>query len=346
MAYQKQIWENLPSTNTPINADRLNHMEDGIADAWEHGGGGGGDTLPIGIILPLSSDTIPEGYLLCDGSEISRTTYSTLFSVIGTTYGAGDGSTTFNIPDLQGKVPVGQDSEDTDFDALGETGGGKQTMIPMQWYTDFVDMRIKTGLSIPSWENFRKNASGSTGSSILETSNSAVMGINENTTVDTNGNLQPYIVVKYVIKALNAQTGEVRSESLPVGTELDYDGETVPTGWEQVDDKPVYSTTETICGTWIDGKPLYRKTFSGNLGQTSSLSHRISNINVITKINGAYKNTDSGTQFAIPSVRPSFPNFEVGIYVTTTEIVFDKGAGVTGDMIVFNLILEYTKTTD
>ena len=244
----------------------------------------GGDTLPIGVILPLSSDTIPEGYLLCDGSEISRTTYATLFGVIGTTYGSGDGSTTFNLPNLKGKVPVGLNSSDTDFDTIGGTGGGKQTIIPMQWYTDFIDMRIKTGINIPNWENFRKNASGSTAGGLSENSNSAVMGINENTTVDTNGNLQPYIVVKYIIKVLNAQSGEIRSESLPVGTELDYDGETVPTGWEQIDDPNSYSTTETICGTWIDGKPIYRTVIQTSTATSTGSWTKIANIQIDTLV--------------------------------------------------------------
>lgn len=54
--------------------------------------------LPTGIVLPFAGSTAPSGYLLCDGSKISRTTYANLFKVIGTTYGSGDGSTTFALP--------------------------------------------------------------------------------------------------------------------------------------------------------------------------------------------------------------------------------------------------------
>lgn len=65
MAYEKQNWENFPSTETPITAERLNHMEDGIEEAWNHGGGGGaGETLPIGSEIDfdgLVSD-IPDGW--------------------------------------------------------------------------------------------------------------------------------------------------------------------------------------------------------------------------------------------------------------------------------------------
>ena len=78
---------------------------------------------PVGSISLFAGTTAPNGWLICDGSAVSRTTYANLFSVIGTTYGTGDGSTTFNIPNLKGRVPVGLDSNDTSFDTIGETGG-------------------------------------------------------------------------------------------------------------------------------------------------------------------------------------------------------------------------------
>ena len=61
----------------------------------------------IGSIYVSARSTVPTGYLLCDGSAVSRTIYSFLFSAISTTYGSGDGTTTFNIPDLRGAVPRG-----------------------------------------------------------------------------------------------------------------------------------------------------------------------------------------------------------------------------------------------
>ncbi len=57
-------------------------------------------SMPVGSIIPYAGTTIPDGYLLCDGSAISRTTYSALFTAIGTTYGEGDGNSTFNIPSV------------------------------------------------------------------------------------------------------------------------------------------------------------------------------------------------------------------------------------------------------
>ena len=62
---------------------------------------------PAGCVMAFAGNTTPDGWLLCDGSAVSRTTYAALFAVIGTTYGSGDGSTTFNVPDLVDKFIQG-----------------------------------------------------------------------------------------------------------------------------------------------------------------------------------------------------------------------------------------------
>jgi microcystin-dependent protein len=66
--------------------------------------------VPPGAIMPFAGGTPPSGWLFCDGSEVSRTVFTALFSVIGGTFGSGDGSTTFNLPDLRGSVVVGKDN--------------------------------------------------------------------------------------------------------------------------------------------------------------------------------------------------------------------------------------------
>lgn len=80
---------------------------------------------PAGIIMPFAGTVAPENYLFCDGSAVSRTTYATLFGVIGTTFGAGDGSSTFNLPDLSGRVPLGVSSTHL----LGTTGGSETVTL-------------------------------------------------------------------------------------------------------------------------------------------------------------------------------------------------------------------------
>lgn len=66
-----------------------------------------GEHLPSGVIEMYGGSSAPTGWLLCDGSAVSRTTYANLYAVIGTTFGVGDGSTTFNLPDFQGAFPRG-----------------------------------------------------------------------------------------------------------------------------------------------------------------------------------------------------------------------------------------------
>ena len=75
--------------------------------------------IPTATIVPWSSASVPSGFLECNGTAVSRSTYSALFAIVGTTYGAGDGSTTFNTPDLQDNTPVGKSNNK----ALGSTGG-------------------------------------------------------------------------------------------------------------------------------------------------------------------------------------------------------------------------------
>jgi len=80
----------------------------------------------VGAIKPWTKATAPAGYLLCNGGAVSRSTYADLFAVISTTYGAGDGSTTFNVPQLQGKMPQGYDGNTYN---LAGTGGANTITV-------------------------------------------------------------------------------------------------------------------------------------------------------------------------------------------------------------------------
>jgi len=80
----------------------------------------------VGTIKPWGKTTSPSGYLLCDGTAVSRTTYAELYVVLGDTYGAGNGSTTFNVPQLQGKTPQGYDGNTYN---LAGTGGANTVTV-------------------------------------------------------------------------------------------------------------------------------------------------------------------------------------------------------------------------
>lgn len=94
--------------------DNLNYLDRQLAAK--------GSVFPSGGVIPFAGSDAPPGWLLCDGSAVSRTDYARLFAVVSTTYGSGDSSTTFNVPDLRGRAPYGKGTN-TDNDALGESDG-------------------------------------------------------------------------------------------------------------------------------------------------------------------------------------------------------------------------------
>jgi len=163
--------------------------------------------LPAGIVTPYSGSTAPTGWLLCDGTAVSRTTYAALYAVVGTTYGSGDGSTTFNTPNLKGRVPVGRDSTQTEFDTLGETGGAKthtltQAQMPSHTHTIPAHKhdinRATTQAASGTGGGYEVDGSGAT--AYTETENAAADTTGSKGDGEAHNNLQPYIVVNYIVK--------------------------------------------------------------------------------------------------------------------------------------------------
>lgn len=101
---------------------------DGIAFEKQIPASQPGDVFPAGVVVDFAGAAAPTGWLICDGSAVSRATYPNLFSNIGTTHGAGDGSTTFNIPDCRGKTVHGKAASGT-FQTLGATGGAETHVL-------------------------------------------------------------------------------------------------------------------------------------------------------------------------------------------------------------------------
>ena len=111
--------------NTPNIVER---GSDGVAFEKPIPASQPGDVFPAGVMLHYAGSAAPTGWLICDGALVSRATYPNLFSAIGTTFGAGDGSTTFGLPDTRGKIPVAKHSSGT-FVNLGGTGGEENHLL-------------------------------------------------------------------------------------------------------------------------------------------------------------------------------------------------------------------------
>lgn len=156
----------------------------------------------VGQIVAHALATAPLRHLACNGAAVSRETYSGLFSKIGTDYGIGDGSTTFNVPDIKGKVIAGIDAGQTEFDTRGETGGAKTHTLTVG------QIPAHTHSLLLGWGaggNFRAQAGaaladfGTTGTiyNTLETNGSPPAGGNG----QAHNNLQPYIALHFAIYA-------------------------------------------------------------------------------------------------------------------------------------------------
>lgn len=178
----RTVWVSNKQSVTDLEWDEITAMVDRAKDELM-------EVLMVGTILPFAG-SIPPGFLLCDGAAVSREIYSLLFEEIGIVYGPGDGSTTFNLPDLQGRGIAGQDAGQAEFADLGQSGGEKaHTLttdeIPAHSHSETTAMAtlINGGIeapapaALPGWGN-----TGSTGGG------------------GSHNNLQPYLVLQFGIK--------------------------------------------------------------------------------------------------------------------------------------------------
>jgi microcystin-dependent protein len=154
--------------------------------------------IPVGSVMAFGRSSPPAGWLAANGSAVSRTTYAALFAAIGTAFGAGDGTTTFTLPDLRDRVAIGSGT----LYALAATGGSKDAIVVSHTHTATVTDpgHVHTYLS-PSGAGGA--ADGGSGSSTTNTG-SAVTGITVANSTEgssgTNANLQPYIGLLHCIK--------------------------------------------------------------------------------------------------------------------------------------------------
>lgn len=164
--------------------------------------------LPVGTISYFPTASIPNGWLIADGSAVSRSTYAALFAQIGTTYGVGDGSTTFNLPDGRGRslIGAGQGSGLTNR-VLGATGGAEThqlTEAQMPLHGHPVQMNYVSGGSSQLTGGLIVNANSNSGTQPAYTgapSNSAGQQIGGAGGGQSHNNMQPFLTVNMCIYA-------------------------------------------------------------------------------------------------------------------------------------------------
>lgn len=304
---------------------------------------------PIGAIQSYGGETAPAGWLICDGSAVSRTDYEDLFNVIGTAFGTGDGSTTFNLPDLREAVPKGAGLTgktvgahlDADGLAVGEflddrvenISGSYDARVMRAGSTDYdivVDPQGAFKVSDKPGASYGYvNSSGQTtkiNHITFDSSNVARTG--DTTEVKSVG-------VNYIIKA--KQVGMPTDFASAVG--------------DIAVDKNTYSTSETIVGKWIDGKPIYRVvrhvwdvgnvpatgySFSGTTlsGPLTNNAESIIKVVILCKNNQGSWQELTGNGEGGPT-----QNF---VWISDTSAYFINGGVLAGAWAIF----EYTKTTD
>lgn len=279
---------------------------------------------PVGAIFPFGGTDIPISFLLCDGSAVSRTDYADLFNVIGTAFGTGDDSTTFNLPDLRETVPVGSGTRgsgvaDHDSYAIGEfkddqlQGHNHGLNLVSGNAGDTRGVRWDDNLSANYDYTIVKSNTGRSGT----TTHGKQLGVN------------------YIIKA--------KQVALPTDFASAVGDIAV--------DKNTYSTSETIVGKWIDGKPIYRVvrhiwdtgnvpatgySFSGTMlsGPLTNNAESLIKVVVLCKNNQGCWQELTGNGENGPA-----QNF---VWFSDTSAYFIHSGVLDGAWAIF----EYTKTTD
>ena len=276
---------------------------------------------PIGSILAFGGSGFPTGWHLCDGTAVSRTTYKDLFNVIGTNFGVGDGSTTFNLPELRGEFLRGAGTNSHTDQGNGGAVGEHQDATEMPWIvgggSSLAVRYTNTGTKDPASDY--KNMDSTQGTGKWKGSQSFTVDSTNDSTPITYSTRPTNTSVNYIIKMFKT------------GAPADFDGQ------------DIYSTAERRVGTWIDGSPVYEKTFSGTLaGSASSWTNFIDLTSLsyghIIDIQGMLENNSGSCNIYTVDV-------QFALYADGNMLKY-KAQNTDWDDCAYRIVIRYTKTTD
>ena len=215
---------------------------------------------PIGSILPFGGTIAPNGFFLCQGQALSRTDYKELFGVIGTSFGVGDGSTTFNLPDLRGEFLRGAGTNSHTNTYIGELEGSGGAVGEHQ-----------NASALPAFNVW--HASGTTWSFGAYSDKGDADG--QHIANPTSDRVKRSAVITNVgasASGSSASNGAIWATTRPTNTSVNYiiKAKVVGEGDSESGD-PGYSTSEIDTGkTWIDGKKIYRKVLTSTTPATGN----------------------------------------------------------------------------
>ena len=290
---------------------------------------------PIGTIISTYKKIQPRNYLYCDGSTFDETIYPALYLYLGTNV----------LPDYRECAIVGAEKNTTDVFDSTETN--PSTGLPGTQNHDvyaqgeFKDDQLQRHVHPQLYANTSDGAAGKGGliSWNIFTGQSSANWSSSSSTSENNGRKGTVTrgkrkAVYYYIKAVDGV--DISDEDSFLNTVKNY-----------VDEKNSYSTDEVRTGgTWIDGKPIYRKTVDcGALpnSTTKYVVHNITNIGYIVSITGSAK--DKNIYIPLPLVSKTNKDSDIGIFITSTDIAIEAG-GNRSSFTESYITIEYTKTTD